>query len=304
MTVQQVTYLEEGREWYVYRIPYLTVGSKDRFLSAGMQVYLPTYTQVTFQRGKILTVEKPKILDYIFVLATAEQVSRMIGLDNVRPVFRHHAPGEDCTERWLTVPSLQMHRFMLLVQGYEKSVEFCKPDCALLEKGDVVRITDGQFRGVEGVLMTSQGRSGGEVYVELSEGLGVKTVRIPDSAIQVLSVSRDSNRFCRNLQAFEKVLEQALQTRRTDGFITEMQREKLEAFLFRYSELRDLTYVNQAKMAACRYAANMLLQHADKARECLTRYETEINGSKNGRRASRRSATAADYINGWLARMA
>lgn len=304
MGIECGMYAEEGREWYVYRIPYLTVGSSDRFVNAGMQVYLPTYTRTVSVGGRKTVVQKPKILDYLFVLATSEQVGSMAELYNVRPVCLRNTSDGYGYSHWMTVPTAQMHRFMLLVQGYEETVQFCMPEYALLEKGDTVRVTEGPFRGVEGILLSSQGRSGGQVYVELSEGMGVKTISIPDRSLQVLSVSRDSNRFCRNLQAFEKVLEKALQTKREEGSITGEQCEQLEAFLFRYSELHNLTYVSQAKMAACRYAANMLLQRTKTADACIARYESDRNESKYSRRASQRSTSAGKYIDSWVTRFA
>jgi len=89
-----LNYREEGRLWYVYRIPRLKVAGKEKFEAKKMQVYLPTYTVQKQQGGKIVTEEKPKILDYLFVLATPEQVEKLAKEEAICPVYRHRASSE------------------------------------------------------------------------------------------------------------------------------------------------------------------------------------------------------------------
>lgn len=93
-------YKEEGNDWYVYRVPRLSVNCKKAFEDNGMQVYLPTYKRTiqskAFSKAKsnsdciVRTVETPKILDYVFVLANENQVNALAKLLNICPVYCHH----------------------------------------------------------------------------------------------------------------------------------------------------------------------------------------------------------------------
>lgn len=299
-------YDEENREWYVYRIPHINVKSKERFEKAGLQVYFPTYTVETVRFGHKVKEEKPKILNYLFVLADRKSVDKFSALEGINPVYRHHAPDERISDarKWLTVPAAQMHSLMIVAQGYEQEIEFCTPDDQRLEKGDKVRVDEGQFKGLEGILLSDQRAGGGRVYVSITNGLGVKSIHIPDRNIKVLEVSRSSNRFFRQIQAFEQVMDEVIELRRQGKPITDKLKAELYFFLYRYSELAGLTFVSKAKLTTCRYVAYTLLYRSADAEHCLQQFEAETQSDKNSRRAATRYSTARQYMDTWLEKLA
>lgn len=298
-------YREEGNRWFVYRIPGLSVSHKSRFEKAQMQVYLPTYLSTTITHGVAHQVERPKMLNYMFVLTNQEKVEQFSVVENISPVRTHRSKDQilKYDEYWQTVPARQMHSLMLVVQGYEQEVEFCMPDEEQLERGDRVLVADGRFKGVKGILTQTKGKRDGRVYVDIENGYGILTKDIPDAYLKVLEFSRSGNHFTRRMQAFEKVLDDALARRDADGSLLSEHRAALQAFLFRYEELTGLTYASLARLMTLRYAAYMLLGDRGMADTCLSEYAGQCEKTKESRRAVRRSPAADEYMQSWIERL-
>lgn len=299
---------EEGKRWYVYRIPRLSDSHKIRFEKAKMQVYMPKCVAVRNVRGRKVLADVPKFGNYLFVLATQRQVEMARLLDDFTPVYNHRREGERLPddEVWLTVPTAQMHQLMILTEGYEQEVEFETPDSHMLEKGDKVRVIAGRFKDLEGVLLTNQGsHKGGRIYVEVTNRMVARTAYIPDEYIQVLEFSHSNNHFFRKVQATEKLFDEVLHRWLVeDKLPTSEQRAAMQYFLLRYSQLGGLTHVNYAKITACRYVANVLLSRREEARRLLTAYQADMQKDRNSRRALRRYPSAQEYIDKWVAKVA
>lgn len=298
-------YREEGNRWYVYRIPQLSLLHKSLFEKHGMQVYLPTYRTKTFVRGKAVDVERPKVLNYMFVLTDIGSVEHFRTLQGISPVRKHHT-GDEVVRRddfWLTVPFSQMHSLMLVVQGLDREVEFCEPQADAVERGDCVYVAAGRFKGVKGVLLQTKGKRDGRVCVSIASDFGILTDDIPDRYLQIISFSRSCNHFTRRMQAFEQILEQAYDARQTGGTVTPVQKEAIGAFLFRYRLLTGLTHASFARLQILRYAAYALLGDSKKADECIAVYVSETENSKSGRLAARRSPAADEYMKSWMTRL-
>lgn len=295
-------YHEDGKLWYVYRIPYLTISSKKRFEDVGMQVYLPTYFVERIKNGRKIREEKPKILNYLFVLADIEQINGLIAIENLRPMYRHRCEGEIINERdkWQTIPSKQMHSLMIVAQGYESEMEFCVPESQKLEKGDKVRVVAGQYKGLEGILVKNQGCKDGRIYVGITNGFGTFTTAISENCVKVLEFSSETNHFFRKIESVEKLLAQAIEALKTGKELNDEMKSSLKSFLFRYSELVGLTHVSKAKLTACRYVAMRLLGRHQDAEACMNTFLREVENDKNRRRALKRWPTAQKYIDKWV----
>lgn len=319
---------EEGKEWFVYRVPRLTIRHKDIFeeeSSGQFGVYLPTDPEVVkLPDGQIKTIQRPKFLNYLFVLARPEEVEQFYRLKGYCPVYRPKSKAKpkagvisstvdthittagaefvvSPTEKWLTVPKRQMHMLMAVIIGGEKQVRFEAPDSQLLAKGEKVRVAEGPSQGVEGVLFRDQ-RKGGELYVELTTGLSFATATIPDEYIKVLEVPREGNRFFRTLESFERTLEGCAATLQAGDPLDYEQRSSLEFFLYRYSELAGLTFLTYTKLVACQYAAYRFLRMPDEAEATLQRFRTESETNPTYRRALQRSPSSLDHLEKWIDR--
>lgn len=292
---------EEGKEWFVYRIPYIKGNAKKKFQDAHIQVYQPTYTIEQTIRGKTVRVEKPKILNYLFALTTQEAVESFRKMEGISPIFRHREKGEIVSPDniWLTVPKSQMHSLMIVVQGYEEEMTFATPEDQQLEKGDKVRVVAGQFKGAEGILITNQGSTKGKVFIAITNAFGAMTTTIPDEYIQVLEFSRANNHFTRKMQAVDKYLNEAIRQRQSGGGLDPKLRAALQFFLFRYSALTNLTHINNARITAYRYAARVLLGRQAEAEQDLKQYLATTTTNPALRRAIARTPAISKYIGEW-----
>lgn len=299
-------FAEEGNQWFVYRLPYLRVEYADVFHENGMQVYLPvTETKTKDRKGQEKIVKQPKVLNYLFVLATRAQVDKLSVEKSVSPVYSHRNKDEirKSSDKWLTVPNSQMHMLMTVIQNNDSVVNFSALDEQLLKKGDRVEVIDGPFKGIEGVLLTSQGAKGGKVYVSLSNTEGLLSALVPEDYLRVVEFSRSNDHFYRKIEAFEKILNEAVETYRMQQYLDTDQRANLQMFLTRYDRLRNLTHVNNARLTACRYAALVLLGRDNEAEACLTNFDEETQKSASSKRSARRSPSAQKYIDLWRTRV-
>lgn len=298
-------YEEEGRRWYVYRVPRLSVKSAAKFEEYGMFPYLPTFKVEVTRAGKKLIEERPKIQNYLFVLAEFQQMEALSKAENVAPIRKRYTGGEPLKydEQWQTIPNYEMNQLMLVVQGYEYEVEFCTPPEHELDKGDYVRVVSGEHRGIEGVMACHQRSGSSRVYVSVMGKLKMKSVPISDDCIKVIRVSRQTNRFHRRIEAFEHLADECLERRAAGKTITSEQRAALKFFVFRYDELTELTHVNEAKLVTCLYMAHTLLGCPREAEECMAAYQDKLNSTKSNRRSARRSPSAQLYIDYWLGKL-
>lgn len=306
---ERLGYDETDREWYVYNIPYFTENIRKIFEKTNIKYYHPTYTEVVKgeKKGtKPRTLTRSKTLSYVFVIATKEEVEELKSNYSINPVYRHINHYDDKpalrnpNDRWLTLSKNEMHSVMLIAEGYEKTVTFITPSQHMLELGDRVLIIDGDFVGVEGILITNQGsRKGASVFVSINGTEGMLTSRIPDDNIQVLELGKGSDRFYRKIKSFEGVLEECLSCKAANKVLTGEQLANLFFFLVRYERLQGLTLVNAAKLCACRYAALMLLGRKEKAKETLQKFFDDTNSSREGRKNIKRSPSSLNYIDSW-----
>lgn len=302
---QSLGFEEEGKRWFVYRFPRFSDKNKAQLDEVHAQYYYPVFRTERVVEGRRITEEKPKIQTYVFVLADMKQVDTLRTLDEINPIYTHRSKGEilPADEVWMTVPFNQMHALMMVAEGYEKEVEFLTPDDQLLDKGDKIRVVRGRMKGMEGILLTDQGKRGGKIYIKVTNFLVSTNVGVSDEDIQVLSFSRNTNHFYYKVLAAEKILHEALQLHENYQPVTDKVRASLEHFLFRYACVEGLSHVNEAKLTACRYAALRLLNMPQKAAECLREYEEQVRQSKSRRRAERRSPSGRLYLDTWVTKL-
>lgn len=130
-----------------------------------------------------------------------------------------------------------------LSQMEMEKVEFFQPTKVILEKGDKVRVTGGQFEGIEGILLTQQGKAGGRLVVNVSNLLAIKTISIEPEHIQILEFAKGSSRSYKNITKFcdfiDSLSSQPLSSSSSRlSSLTPNQREELINYINRYKNLK------------------------------------------------------------------
>lgn len=101
------------------------------------------------------------------------------------------------------ISNAQMMSLRIAVESAGEDVAYFKPGEIDLECGDRVRIISGPLTGVEGVLINSQGKSGGAVHIEVHNLFVARTVSVSAEDMEILSFSDKANtRLYDNLDRF------------------------------------------------------------------------------------------------------
>lgn len=181
-------------KWYVAKSARLSLPYRDELDRSGLEYFLPTRFVLQNIGGKRMRVERPVIFNFIFIRGTVFQVKEFCrSQQGIYMVYRHQSKDDmpaDDSNRLLTVGDREMQMFAQTVGEYVSDVPFIRPSEVDLSKGDHVRIMDGPFAGVEGILLSQQGKDGGRVLVSISNIISVPTLEIRPEFLQVISFAK------------------------------------------------------------------------------------------------------------------
>ena len=163
--------------WYVVRATLGRASSvAEELKNRNLQVYLP-------MRRVRETVTVDGVTDYayrevllsrnlLFVRCTQTQMEDLVNYSRIKgftPYYNHFEQNRFGRDLYLIVPDRQMENFMRIVQTDNDNVIVRLGEELRLTRGKRVLVADGQFAGVEGIVMRIAGQR--RVVVQL-QGLG------------------------------------------------------------------------------------------------------------------------------------
>ncbi|MBQ6749460.1 MAG: UpxY family transcription antiterminator [Bacteroidaceae bacterium] len=202
--------------WYVLKSPSLALSVRDDLKKAGLKFFLPTRTVLVPMGGKTVRVEKPLAFNLVFVSTDIETLhtfksqhpDRRLHIAYQRPLS--YQQGDYVPP--LVVPDREMEMFINAVGTYrDAEIPYMKPSEVDLEKGDIVRIVAGPFNGIEGVLLSQQGKEGGRVLVNVSNVIAVPTLHIEPEYLQVLQFAKKGKHFYKLVDSYVPRLRKAME---------------------------------------------------------------------------------------------
>lgn len=251
--------LEEGNKqnapkWYVLKA-YLVRYKADEALAEEMLIrgragddelpvleyFVPHLEEKKLVNGKMQDVSSP-LCGYVFLRGTARQVSQFC---YTHPKFCKIRGFGDHSD-YLSVTDRAMDDFKLIVRAYNannKNVPFIATSPALLERGDRVRILEGDFCGVEGTLVTSQGKDSGRVVINVGDGFYVPTLEIKFSQLQVISFAGSNHHAYQKLDSYAPVMLKVMERFLKDGYLDDTDKAiaadmaKVRRFVVQYGSL-------------------------------------------------------------------
>lgn len=146
---------ENRLQWYPMRITYhreLTI--KEHLDSLGIQNFLPMRHELVETKDGKKLMFVPAIHNLIFVYSTQKKLTELkMTKKEFEPMRYIMKPCED-GERGeiMHVPDWQMENFIRVASAEENSVQYLDYDNYLRKVGKQVRIMEGNFAGVEGVI--------------------------------------------------------------------------------------------------------------------------------------------------------
>ena len=174
-----------NHEWFVLRVTYnRTQKACDIISTANVQSYMPMHYIIKKEIGK-KRILQPLLPNLFFVYATREVVNSIIKkkgeetsvlkfyLDKTKPLEDNgkHPP--------LTIPFTSMTNFIKATSTDSEHVRIVSAEQCHYKSGDIVKVIDGEFKGVTGRVARIAGQQ--RVVVEISGLCLVATAYIPSA---------------------------------------------------------------------------------------------------------------------------
>ena len=178
---------EEIPHWYALRTTYGREKKAYDYMTAkGITAFYPTTEVVKLIKGKRKIVTKSRLPNIFFAYGTEEQLKSFV-YDNVnlpflRFYYRHVHVGRRIEKIPMIVPDYQMDSLKIICASDADNTIVSLVEVPKFEKGQLVRVTDGAFKGVIGRVARWQGQQ--RVGVVVDDLVTVVTAYIPSAFIE------------------------------------------------------------------------------------------------------------------------
>ena len=181
--------------WYVFRASY---GREDRaydfLVEDGTYAYIAKRSVDKFIHGKRKHTLENLIPNLLFAYTTAEQAEVYIRntpeLSFLTYYYNLFKFNEEQKNPPLTIPSREMENFIRATCSQNEHLRLVEPQQCHYKGGDLVVVTEGVFKGVEGRVARVAGQQ--RVIVTLSEVGLISTAYIPTAFIMKLEDNHES----------------------------------------------------------------------------------------------------------------
>ena len=178
---------EDVPHWYALRTTYGREKKAYDYMTAkGITAFYPTTDTVKLIKGKRKIVTESRLPNIFFAYGTEEQLKSFV-YDNVnlpflRFYYRHVHVGRRIEKIPMIVPDYQMDSLKIICASDADNTIVSLVEVPKFEKGQLVRVTDGAFKGVIGRVARWQGQQ--RVGVVVDELVTVVTAYVPSAFIE------------------------------------------------------------------------------------------------------------------------
>ena len=173
--------------WYALRTTYGREKKAYDYLTAkGITAFYPTTNVVKLIKGKRKVVTESRLPNIFFAYGTEEQLKEYV-YDNVnlpflRFYYRHIHEGNTIKKTPLIVPDNQMESLKIICAADADNTFVSIVKVPKFEKGQLVRVIDGAFKGVTGRVARWQGQQ--RVGVVVDDLVTMATAYIPSAFLE------------------------------------------------------------------------------------------------------------------------
>ena len=174
--------------WYALRTTYGREKKAYDYMTAkGITAFYPTTEVVKLIKGKRKVVTESRLPNIFFAYGTEEQLKSFV-YDNVnlpflRFYYRHYHEGNTIKKTPLIVPDYQMDSLKIICAADADNTIVSLVEVPKFEKGQLVRVIDGVFKGVIGRVARWQGQQ--RVGVVVDDLVTVVTAYIPSAFLEM-----------------------------------------------------------------------------------------------------------------------
>lgn len=181
--------IEPEKVWYYMRVAYGQEKKvRDFLISEGIEVFLPTIKKERVLGGIQKQIEVSLIPNSLFVHSTETNMKRYVGKFPTNNLHHFYEPYHDekgqpigSGRKPLIVPDTQMQSFQIWTESSNENKIFINKTDFEFKKDDLVRISEGEFKGFIGRVVRLKGQTRVGVIIE---GVGfISTAYVPKNAI-------------------------------------------------------------------------------------------------------------------------
>ena len=186
-TKPQIQKEEEISHWYALRTTYGREKKAYDYLTAkGITAFYPTTNVVKLIKGKRKNVTESRLPNIFFAYGTEEQLKEYV-YDNVnlpflRFYYRHYHEGNKIIKTPLIVPDNQMDSLKIICAADADNTFVSLVKVPKFEKGQLVKVIDGTFKGVTGKVARWHGQQ--RVGVVVDDLVTMATAYIPSAFLE------------------------------------------------------------------------------------------------------------------------
>ena len=178
---------EDVPHWYALRTTYGREKKAYDYMTAkGITAFYPTIDTVKLINGKRKVVTESRLPNIFFAHGTEEQLKTFV-YDNVnlpflRFYYHHTHIGSRIEKTPLIVPDYQMDSLKIICAADADNTIVSLGEVPKFEKGQLVKVIDGVFKGVVGIVARWQGQQ--RVGVVVDDLVTMATAYIPSAFLQ------------------------------------------------------------------------------------------------------------------------
>lgn len=178
-----------GLHWYALRTTYgREQKAYDYLVAKGVTAFYPTIRRIKEVRGQRKLVVESRIPNIFFAQATEEEMQRYV-YDNVnlpylRFYYRHYHEGSRIEKVPLIVPDREMESLKIICESEADDILMIPEEVTKFKTGQLVRVTEGKFKGVIGRVARYQGQQ--RVAVTIEDSLTIATAYLPKAFLQYI----------------------------------------------------------------------------------------------------------------------
>lgn len=173
--------------WFALRTTYgREKKAYDYLIAKGVKAFLPTIRKTKIEKGKRKIITESRLPNIFFAYGTEEQIKTFV-YDNVnlpflRFYYRHLHEGSKIKQVPMIVPNSQIDSLKIICEAEATDVIVSTDIIGKFEIGQEVRVIDGAFKGVVGIVARYRGQQ--RVGVSLNGLMTFVTAYIPTAFLE------------------------------------------------------------------------------------------------------------------------
>lgn len=223
------------------------------------EYFAPSYIEVRKRRGELVDTRRPLLYNYVFVHASEAEIYRM---KRFQPQYNFLPRIRTAREEYYPyLTDRAMENLRWVAASYSDVLPLYTPEPGQLMKGDRVRITEGQFKGVEATVISQPGAGRKEVMVCVEGCMYVPLLAVEPGQYEVIALNADNRHIYTRLGSsrLPDLLHEAMGRFHTPEGVTEEDRRTAREVLRQYGSLQLESDVMRCKLYAMQLPAHAIL---------------------------------------------